>query len=154
MRIEGTKEYIKKLKGIADDLSGKAGKDPLREAVGQAAGMIEAEAKKNLTGGHPLHVRTGRLRSSVHFKTARRGSKVTAQVGTDVVYGAVHEFGAKIVPSHAKFLKFQVKPGEWRTAKSVTIPARPWLSPAVKAAAPRVKRHIHEAVRKILRKRR
>jgi phage virion morphogenesis protein len=47
-------------------------------------------------------------------------------VGTNKVYGAVHQFGATIVPKRAKALRFHMG-GRLIVASSVTIPPRPYL---------------------------
>lgn len=72
-------------------------------------------------GGQPL-VDTGRLRNSL----TTRATGLTAEVGTNVLYAAVHQFGATIKPVKAKALRFQLN-GQWFTRKQVKIPARPFL---------------------------
>ena len=48
--------------------------------------------------------------------------------GSNVVYAAVHQFGATIVPKTARALRFRLGlDGRMVFAKSVTIPARPYL---------------------------
>lgn len=49
------------------------------------------------------------------------GSK-SVEVGSNLVYAAVHQFGGTILPKNAKLLHFR-----GHVAKSVTIPARPYL---------------------------
>ncbi len=54
-------------------------------------------------------------------------------VGSNKVYAAIHQFGGKIVPKNARALVFRLSSGGGIVrAKSVTIPARPYLgiSPA------------------------
>lgn len=58
------------------------------------------------------------------------GRTAGARVGTNLEYAAIHEFGGTIEAKNAPRLVFQVAPGEWRTAQSVTIPARPYMRPA------------------------
>jgi len=65
---------------------------------------------------------TGRLRDSI---TSRAGRDQVA-VGTNVIYAAVHQFGATIVPKNATHLVFRLATGVV-LAKSVTVPARPFL---------------------------
>jgi len=138
----------------------------LREEVGRAleAGAREAErnAKRNLTGGNPLHVRTGALRTSIRSEVDR--ARQEARIGTDLVYGPVHEYGATIRPREMRKLAIPV--GGVRTwprrfagplffrmtrgglkflvdaagkmmyvlKPQVTVPARPWLGPALTAS--------------------
>lgn len=73
---------------------------------------------------HRLGERTGQLRRSVRAEPATvQGGTVTASIGTPVVYGAVHEFGATIVPRSAPYLVFEINGKKIRTRKAV-IPAR------------------------------
>ncbi|WP_034157923.1 hypothetical protein [Sphingomonas sp. ERG5] len=48
----------------------------------------------------------------------------------DVKYALIHEVGGTIVPKNAKALAIPQPDGSVRFAKSVTIPARPYLRPA------------------------
>ena len=47
-------------------------------------------------------------------------------VGTDLIYGAIHQFGGIIRPKEAQQLSFEMG-GELFHRSSVTIPARPYL---------------------------
>ncbi|WP_419832134.1 phage virion morphogenesis protein [Endozoicomonas atrinae] len=78
----------------------------------------------------PLKIRTGqilsdtgRLRNSLSYKTGND----EVEVGTNVKYAAVHNFGATIRPKKAKMLAFPGKNGKTIFAKKVVIPARPFL---------------------------
>lgn len=64
----------------------------------------------------------GGLQGSITFLA----SSGQVKVGTNKIYGAVHQFGATIRPKAAKALVFQLG-GKEVHAKSVTIPARPYL---------------------------
>lgn len=73
---------------------------------------------------------TGTLRRSIHSETTEKsGTRVVVQVGTDLEYAAMQEFGGEIVPKNAKRLVFEVD-GKKVFAKKVTIPAHPYLRPA------------------------
>ena len=54
------------------------------------------------------------------------GGPGTVEVGTNKAYARIHQLGGKIVPKHGKFLRFAMG-GKSVRAKSVTIPARPYL---------------------------
>ena len=71
--------------------------------------------------------KTGRLARSIR---PRRVAKSAWSVGSDVIYARIHEFGGTIVPKKSRFLVFQVN-GRWVRAKSVHIPARPYIRPAL-----------------------
>ena len=64
----------------------------------------------------------GGLQGSITFSTS--GNSVI--VGSNKIYAAVHQFGAVIVPVHAKALRFFYGP-HLQIRQSVTIPARPYL---------------------------
>lgn len=68
---------------------------------------------------------TARLRQSITF----RAGPSSAEVGTNVRYAAVHQFGATIRAKTAKGLVFRVgrTRSGWRRMQQVTIPARPFL---------------------------
>ena len=55
-----------------------------------------------------------------------RPSQDSVEVGTNKIYAAPHQFGATIVPKNATHLRFEIAGGPV-AAKSVTIPARPFL---------------------------
>lgn len=64
----------------------------------------------------------GGLKGSIHYRAWTR----EVVVGTDKIYGAVHQFGAVIKPVKAKALVFRMGRG-LVFARKVTIPARPYL---------------------------
>jgi len=67
-------------------------------------------------------VQTGRLvQSLTHIP-----SEGQVEVGTNVLYAAIHQFGGTITAQPGKRLAFQVG-GQKVFAKKVTIPARPFL---------------------------
>jgi phage virion morphogenesis protein len=88
-----------------------------------------------------------RLYSSI---TARVVGDTTLEVGTNVVYAAVHQFGAVIRPKTKKRLAFRIPGGGFRSAASVTIPARPFLGFAQEDredVADIIANHLRRAVR-------
>lgn len=72
-------------------------------------------------GGQTL-TESARLRTSITHRVGNR----SVEIGTNVVYAAVHQLGATIRAKHAKALRFKVG-GRFATVKQVTIPARPFL---------------------------
>lgn len=65
---------------------------------------------------------SGRLRDSINSRPGRD----EVRVGTNVIYAAVHQSGATIEPKSSSHLIFRLASGV-TFAKSVTIPARPFL---------------------------
>lgn len=102
----------------------------LHKGMEEAMILAEREAKLNLSG-RILNRRTGRLRNSITHKVKIQGDKVVGTIGTNVVYGRIHELGGEIFPRKAKALKFNIPGVGWRTVKKVTMPARPYLRPAL-----------------------
>lgn len=73
-------------------------------------------------GGKTL-VETSRLASSFE----RAFGPKSAEVGTNLVYAPIHQFGGVIRPKAAKALRFFIKGVGWRSAKQVTMPKRAFL---------------------------
>lgn len=65
----------------------------------------------------------GHLRDSVHHAV----EGLTVRVGTNLKYGAIHQFGGVIEAKNAEFLIFRRRGGGFVKVKLVTIPARPFL---------------------------
>lgn len=68
-------------------------------------------------------VESGALRGSI----SEQAGQDHVKVGTNKVYAAIHQFGGTIRPKNAPALFFKMGSGFVR-AKSVTIPARPFLT--------------------------
>ena len=73
-------------------------------------------------GGKTL-MDTGRLVSSITWRAGRD----FVEVGTNVIYAAIHQLGGTIRAKTEKGLKFRIPGVGWRTKASVDIPARPFL---------------------------
>lgn len=71
----------------------------------------------------------GGLMASIAFRADAGLGGATVQIGTNKVYGAIHQFGGTIRPKNPKGLLFFRTPGGqvWGAARQVTIPARPYL---------------------------
>ncbi|MFO1038149.1 MAG: phage virion morphogenesis protein [Geminicoccaceae bacterium] len=77
-----------------------------------------------LQGGQTL-ADAGNLRDSITRVIGLGGASV--EVGTNLKYARVHQFGATITPKAAPYLVFKLADGSWVRTKKVTIPARPYL---------------------------
>ena len=84
----------------------------LQKGLIKSLSRIERVSQKDyLTGGHPLNVQTGRLRSSVHYYVSQQANIIEGIVGTDVFYGKIHEFGGKFkIRSYTKTHRTYSKP--------------------------------------------
>jgi len=106
-------------------------------------GRKKTDARPN---ARRLTSRTGRLRSSLAGKGYREGLDTSRlpksiEVGTDVAYGPVHEFGGTVsqsVSAHTRTSAFGRKTQPYRVAafsRRATYPARPFLGPALADAS-------------------
>jgi len=109
----------------------------MARAMQRGARLVQRWSQEHyLTGPRPdkLGVVTGRLRRSIATAVEVDGTRVTALVGTNVVYGRIHELGGKTRAQRS------FRPGGGRNpfmawqSKSVGagIPARPFLSTAIR----------------------
>ena len=117
---------------------------PLLRQIGQ--GLVEATHDRFLTGTDPwgrawtplspayaalkhntqILVESHHLWDSINFQLGAR----EVAVGTNLVYGAIHQFGGTIRPTGGKALAFRLmgaKGPHLVLARSVFIPARPYL---------------------------
>jgi phage gpG-like protein len=104
----------------------------LAKAVMAGGQVVEAHAKINASRGRPgLNVVTGNLVNSISTVLSKStDTSAEADVGPAAVYGRIHELGGIIAAKAGGYLRFMVG-GQWVTTKSVHIPARPYLRPAV-----------------------
>lgn len=73
--------------------------------------------------GTSILVKSGHLLASIHYEVG--GNEV--RVGSGLVYAAIHQFGGTITPKNSSHLVFPGLDGGLVFAKSVTLPARPYL---------------------------
>lgn len=73
--------------------------------------------------GGPTLFDSGRLAASLTHEAGR----AQVRVGSNVIYAGIHQTGGEIRPVAAAALRFQLPTGEFVTAGSVNIPARPYL---------------------------
>ena len=93
---------------------------------------------------------SGRLRASITIsKPTKEGDDYITRIGTNLIYARIHEYGGIIRAKNKPFLCFQVPTGsvifskrggmlkrprtmwQWVRVKEVTIPARPFIRPAI-----------------------
>ncbi len=86
----------------------------------------EGIAWKETKRSNPTLYNTGRLHDSIDY----RADLNSVQVGSPLIYAAIHHFGGVIKPKNGKALAFNVG-GDAVFAKQVTIPARPYLGVSI-----------------------
>ncbi len=125
----------------------------LAQTAERLAGELSRRVRGNLSGA-VLQQRSGRLAASVAVTVQPAGSGVTATVGSDAVYAAIHEYGGTlpartIVPRNARALAFPWQGGE-RFFKHVAVPPvqmpeRSFLRSALAAMTPEIRTALAEA---------
>lgn len=138
--------------------------EEVQKSVGQRRRLVEAallgglEDGVNLTfraallklSGPVLKVDTGRLRESMQMRV-EKGTNPRGVIGTNVVYGRIHELGGKtrphvILPKKAKALRFLDRlSGQIVFRKRVShpgsvMPARPYLGPSLEESIPKIQK--------------
>jgi len=104
------------------------------DAVEDVVNDARQRAERNLTG-RVLNRRSGALLRTLRVDVSARNNKVTGQLlagGRGVQYARIHELGGVI--QGQPWLVFQLPDGGWRKVRSVTIPRRPYLQPALEDA--------------------
>ena len=163
IKLEGVEEVRRRMAHIKGGFA-KA----IRDALELAARHVQGEAKRqvNLGGSDHLKYVSGNLQRSIVLQMT--GGGLTAVVGTNLVYARIHEYGGVIKPKKpGGFLVFRVETmqsiGQYRSsrrkdttmsnvifAKKVTMPARPYLGPAMEIQKANVERTFERRIRELL----
>ncbi len=95
--------------------------------------------------GQVLTPRSDRLRGSINASgVTNAGGSLRVTVGTNVEYARIHELGGVI--HGAPWLRFQTRDGSWHTVAQVTMPARPYMKPALEEKAVSIRERISAAI--------
>ena len=108
----------------------------LQDGLNRAAITLQNEIKLGLSlssspskAGTPPGVKTGTLRRSIQVDNSEI-SNLKVRVGTNIKYAKIQEFGGVVKAKIGKLLHFKI--GDfWHTVKSVILPARPFIRPAI-----------------------
>lgn len=103
--------------------------DRFRSGMGPDGKRWPKSARAKAEGGKTL-VDTRDLKGSVTYRAGPAG----VEVGTNKIYGAIHQYGGTIVPKRRKLLRFAIA-DKVIFAKKVEIPARPFLGISVEDQA-------------------
>lgn len=122
--LEGKDDFIKKLQSMSAAARGQIAVD----AVTEGAAVIQFHAQLNARNVFSRRQR-GQLRNSIIPKVQQTDTGAEAEIGPNVIYGRIQEFGGTIRPVHAKALHFKIDDQDIYT-KQVTLPPRPYLAPA------------------------
>lgn len=152
-QITGTEETAAKLVSKSS-----AVRDAIAKALEASAIELVAHIKKNKLSGQVLKRKTGNLSRSINYEMNTSGDTVSASVGSNAVYAAIHEFGGQTAAHaiHAKagsVLAFQ-KGGSQMFAKSVNhpgskMPQRSFLRSALADKAESIRARLDKAVKEV-----
>ena len=109
-----------------------------------AGGLLVQNAAKHNVRNLPLY-KTGTLMRGI---TTEAVSDYEVKIGVDlgtVPYARIHEFGGVIKPKNGPFLVFEIG-GQVVRARSVTMPARPYLRPALAENREAVRKEVRDAL--------
>lgn len=129
----------------------------LEQSIARMTMELLRRVKADKLSGQVLKVRTGRLRRSINERLEGQGTtQVTGTVGTNVVYGKVHEYGGLMtVRAHQRRMTQAFgKPVTPRMVDvkqhTVNYPARSFLRTALAELEPVIKAELQRGVREAL----
>lgn len=150
VRVEGAEAVVGRLL-----LAPKAIREQVFRAVEASAAAVTARVKSKLSDD-VLHVQTGRLRRSIHYVMTGSEELPTAAIGTNVEYGAIHEYGGQtkahvIEAVNARVLSFRASSGDQVFARRVfhpgsKMPQRSFLRSALGEEREAIRERIQKAV--------
>lgn len=150
--VFGGEELVKNLHAIGPRLSAR-----LMTFIKLTVIKLQRHVKQDKLTGQVLHVRSGTLRRSITSKVKQSSTGVYGIVGTNVVYGAVHEFGfsgRQNVKAHLRKVKQafgrQIKERQVAVrafTREVKLPERSFLRSALKDMRPEIREGLQREVR-------
>jgi hypothetical protein len=98
----------------------------------QGAVLLEGQGRRNASGRPGPRVVSGTLRREILASPAEATgtNSFRAEVVSGAVYGRIQEKGGTIVPKNRQFLSWIDAGGTRHFALRVTLPARPYFTPA------------------------
>lgn len=117
----------------------------LEDAMRAQVLRVQAAVVTEKLSGDPLHRRTARLASSINSTVEDRGGEVVGRIGTNVVYGRVHEKGGTFeIPAHER----RTKSGKTSTvrAHTATYPERSFLRSVLSELRPSIVEQIQASI--------
>lgn len=125
-------------------------KKALLEGVKKSMFFVEGKAKESFGKAGKLKVQTGHLRRSIKSSVKERHNMLVASLFSNVIYAAIHESGGVIRATNKPYLKFQIG-NRWVSVKEVTIPARPYLEPAISENVDEMYKIIYDNIKERMR---
>lgn len=125
VNLKGKDELERKLAKLSKSVATSIAKD----AVDEGGAVIQFHAQLNARNVFSSRQR-GQLRNSIRVESKMTGTGAEAEIGPHVIYGRIQEYGGTIEPVRKQALHW-ASDGVEHFAKRVTLPARPYLTPAV-----------------------
>jgi HK97 gp10 family phage protein len=131
------------IKNLTDNLEKiLSNRQMFEDAMLKGGVFAEGEAKKNA----PKQTRT--LARSINAEIIPTFDRtILVGIGTNIIYARIHELGGTIKAKKGQYLKFFIK-GKFIQVKQVTIPARPYLTPAIEDNVTEIEKIIGEELRR------
>jgi hypothetical protein len=122
-------------------------KDATEDASEEGADAIRNVARQNASQRPGPLVRTGNLVRSILADPPVQESDTrwVTQVAPHVVYGRIQELGGEITAHAGNLLTFMGTEGHWVRKRSVTLPPRPYLEPALEQSLGSVAKIVTQA---------
>ena len=127
--------------------------ESLRIAMTRLSIIVQSAVKEQKLTGQALSVRTGTLRRSINRVVSQDDGGIYATIGTNVVYGAVHEYGyqgPQAVRAHTRtsVLGNQYTVGAF--TRQVNLPERSFLRSTLAEREGEIQLTLRQAVLKAL----
>jgi len=135
---------LARLQGMEDRL-----RTELRRAVTRLSITVQAAVKGDKLTGQVLHVRTGTLRRSINRKIEETQTSITATVGTNVRYAAIHEYGFDGIVGVRAHMRLQ-RPVRAHT-RHMRLPARSFLRSTLAERTTEITETLREAAMRAVR---
>jgi len=158
-----TEEVTKAFQKLSVNVSGTS-KQVINAVLSGCLLLVNAAGhkapKRTRTLERSIHI-GGHTQLSPHFDSSKGysdiGGAVTTdnlvkrEVGTNLIYAGVQEFGATIHAKNKPYLVFKTKDGTWHSVKSVVVPPHPYLRPAFDQEKDNVAREIDRVLDQLIR---
>lgn len=125
-KVYSLSEFSTALNNLAKNMRG----DVIAKAAMAGGQVVEAQAKINVNS--TFKNGNGNLANSIQTTLeSSSADRAEVSVGPTAIYGRIQELGGTVKPLVAKKLWWVGEDGKLRSAYSVTLPARPYMAPAM-----------------------
>ena len=139
--MSNVKILVDNTKGVLNALSGR----DLLPAARNGGLVVQNSARP------AAPIDKGALRASIHVEDDEvTNTAAWVNVGSELIYARIQEFGGVIEPKNKKFLSWLSKDGSRIFAKRVHIPAQPYLRPAMDNNHEQIKNAVGATIKMII----